>query len=84
MRLLLSTLVTLILGSALIVSSARAQNHPWCAVLDMGDLAFNCGFATEEQCRNSVRGIGGFCVPNNTYRPPGGGYSSRRLHRPYR
>jgi hypothetical protein len=26
--------------------------------------ASNCGFLTIEQCRATVSGIGGFCVPN--------------------
>ena len=29
--------------------------------------ATNCGFLTIEQCRASVSGIGGFCVPNQFY-----------------
>jgi hypothetical protein len=31
--------------------------------------ATNCGFLTLEQCRASVSGIGGFCVPNQFYNP---------------
>ena len=31
--------------------------------------ATNCGFLTIEQCRASVSGIGGFCVPNQFYNP---------------
>lgn len=33
--------------------------------------ATNCGFLTIEQCRASVSGIGGFCVPNQFYNPCG-------------
>jgi hypothetical protein len=51
-------------------ASAQAQNYPWCAVLSMGDVAYNCGFDTREQCMASVSGIGGFCQPNNTYQAP--------------
>jgi hypothetical protein len=36
----------------------------------MGDVAYNCGFDTREQCMASVSGIGGFCQPNNTYQAP--------------
>jgi hypothetical protein len=31
--------------------------------------ATNCGFLTIEQCRATVSGIGGFCVPNQFYNP---------------
>jgi hypothetical protein len=31
----------------------------------------NCGFFTIEQCRATVSGIGGFCVPNQFYNPCG-------------
>jgi hypothetical protein len=31
--------------------------------------ATNCGFLTLEQCRATVSGIGGFCVPNQFYNP---------------
>ena len=31
--------------------------------------ASNCGFLTIEQCRATVSGIGGFCVPNQFYNP---------------
>jgi Protein of unknown function (DUF3551) len=49
---------------------ADAQNYPWCAVLNVGDWSSNCGFVTEEQCRTSVSGVGGFCMRNTTYIPP--------------
>jgi uncharacterized protein DUF3551 len=31
--------------------------------------ATNCGFLTIEQCRATVSGMGGFCVPNRFYNP---------------
>jgi hypothetical protein len=60
--------IGLVAGSAAISPSAQAQNYPWCAVLNMGDAAYNCGFLTVQQCMDSVRGIGGFCTRNNAYR----------------
>ena len=36
---------------------------------DNGFGASNCGFLTIEQCRATVSGIGGFCVPNQFYNP---------------
>jgi Protein of unknown function (DUF3551) len=66
-----------ILGLALVVGvgvaapagAAEAQNYPWCAIYDVGDAAYNCGFVTYEQCRASVSGIGGTCMRNTTYNP---------------
>jgi len=53
-------------------SGAQAQNYPWCAQYSGGgmDGAMNCGFSTYQQCMATVSGIGGFCMENNTYRPP--------------
>lgn len=48
---------------------AQAQNYPWCAFYDTGDLSINCGFVSREQCLATVSGIGGFCMPNNQYQP---------------
>jgi len=47
--------------------------------------ATNCGFLTIEQCRASVSGIGGFCVPNQFYNPhrPVKGADKRREVRGY-
>ena len=52
---------------------AAAQNYPWCADYsgDFGDTT-NCGFVSFDQCMATVRGMGGFCVINNTYQPPAG------------
>lgn len=77
MRLSLSMLAILIATLAL-GSRAEAQNYPWCAIYggDMGG-AKNCGFVSFEQCMADVSGIGGFCMLNNTYRPPVPAASSR-------
>jgi hypothetical protein len=40
---------------------ASAQNGAWCARLRGGD---SCGFATFEQCRATISGDGGICIPN--------------------
>jgi hypothetical protein len=70
-----------LVGAAATCSSAQAQNYPWCAILNMGDAAYNCGFVTEQQCRDTVHGIGGFCMRNTTYRPPApSGRRSRTAH----
>jgi hypothetical protein len=49
---------------------AQAQNYPWCAIYDVGDAAYNCGFVSREQCMATVSGIGGFCNANARYVPP--------------
>jgi hypothetical protein len=50
-------------------TGAQAQNYPWCAVLNVGDNAYNCGFVTREQCMVSISGIGGFCERNTQFQP---------------
>lgn len=50
-------------------TGAQAQNYPWCAVYNMGDNAYNCGFATYEQCMVTISGIGGFCERNTQFQP---------------
>ncbi|MGC1777995.1 MAG: DUF3551 domain-containing protein [Xanthobacteraceae bacterium] len=62
-----------IAGAAALAAPAQAQNYPWCA--QYGGSAgspTNCGFSNFRQCQADISGIGGFCVRNNTYRPPGG------------
>lgn len=67
----LSFVLAAVVWAACAGGSAEAQNYPWCAHYDMGeDDAVNCGFVSNEQCLETVRGIGGFCMPNNDYRPP--------------
>ena len=69
MRLLLLA-CGLCVATASLATPAHAQNYPWCANYsgDFGDTR-NCGFVTFDQCMNTVRGMGGFCVVNNTYHP---------------
>jgi hypothetical protein len=58
---------------------AAAQNYPWCAQYGgrMGG-AMNCGFVSFDQCMLTVRGMGGFCMANNTYQPPVASHHSHR------
>jgi hypothetical protein len=53
-------------------SGTEGQNYPWCARINMGDEAVNCGFDSFEQCMTSLSsgGANGYCIQNNTYRPP--------------
>jgi Protein of unknown function (DUF3551) len=65
-------------------SLAEAQNYPWCSIYT-GSMSGskNCGFSTYQQCMDNVSGIGGFCQPNDTYRPPAGAPSRRKSHKPF-
>jgi hypothetical protein len=63
---------------------AEAQNYPWCAeYAGTPDGPVNCGFVTFEQCLATVRGVGGFCVRNNTYQPPPGPHPPTGVQRRY-
>jgi hypothetical protein len=58
MRFVTKALAALVLVTALLHAPA-----------DSGLAAANCGFLTIEQCRATISGIGGFCVPNQFYNP---------------
>ena len=51
------------------VGVANADPYQWCAQYSGGSSGggINCGFVTIAQCRATVSGIGGFCVPNQFY-----------------
>jgi hypothetical protein len=69
MRVLLF-LLAIFAVTAGIGTRAQAQDYPWCAIYDVGDAAYNCGFVSREQCMATVSGIGGFCNVNTQYVPP--------------
>jgi hypothetical protein len=71
MRILLFMLASFVVTVG-ICTRAEAQNYPWCAVLNMGDGAYNCGFVSREQCMATVSGIGGYCGQNTQYATPAG------------
>ena len=48
----------------------RNREYPWCSV-GGGSHRRDCGFASLEQCLQSVRGVGGLCNKNSTYRAHG-------------
>jgi len=82
MKIFLATL-GLSLAAVALGTPAQAQNYPWCAQYSgkMGG-AMNCGFSTWQQCMATVSGIGGFCQPNNTYRPPGASHRRHHVKKP--
>jgi hypothetical protein len=69
MRILVFVLAIFVVTAG-IGTQAMAQNYPWCAIYDVGDAVYNCGFVNREQCMTTVSGIGGFCEPNTQYQAP--------------
>lgn len=67
-----TTLIVGIAASPLVApTTAHAERYyKWCAVLSMGDAAYNCGFDTIEQCRATLSGFTGFCEINSFYNEP--------------
>jgi hypothetical protein len=46
--------------------AAQAQSRripPWCAFMG-GDFGYDCSFYTFEQCMETARGLGNYCVRN--------------------
>jgi hypothetical protein len=52
---------------ALLVDPIRAQNLPWCAIMN-NDGNTQCNYYTQQQCLQTLSGIGGECIQN----PAGG------------
>ena len=66
----LLALLSLAVIQLLAASTSHAVQYPWCAQYASGFGGENCGFTTQEQCMETVRGNGGFCVPNPSYTAP--------------
>jgi len=54
----------LLLGVSAAAWAQSAISYPWCAIYSTKGGTPTCSFATREQCRASVSGIGGICVEN--------------------
>jgi len=53
------------------VGVSSADPYKWCAQYGGHEGGgTNCGFVTIEQCRATISGMGGFCVPNPFYTGP--------------
>jgi hypothetical protein len=61
-----ATIATVVLMGA--AGTARAA--PWCAWFTGRDYSYDCGYYTLEQCRTTVRGVGGYCAQNVYPEPP--------------
>ena len=68
-KILLATVAVSAAVTLLAMPNASAQNAAWCAHYDFGsDKSVNCGFQSFQQCLSDVRGVGGFCMENKTFR----------------
>jgi hypothetical protein len=84
MRFVTKVMAALVLVTAMLsqtpATALPCDNTRWCAQYSgTAGGGTNCGFFTIEQCRATVSGIGGFCVPNQFYNPCG--RASRRSSR---
>jgi uncharacterized protein DUF3551 len=57
--------IAIISGAAVlsITDATYAQNSPWCAIMD-NDGTTQCNFYTQQQCLQTLSGIGGECIRN--------------------
>jgi Protein of unknown function (DUF3551) len=83
--------VTLIAAFALDAAPAGARSgsrfYPWCAQYNLPGGPMSCSFATVEQCRVEISGVGGYCAvnPYSAYDPSGAVRGApRRSARKYR
>ena len=61
------TLVAVVAGTiVLLADTAHAQVPAWCALLD-GDQQ-QCSYFTQQECLETVSGVGGVCIQNRSRR----------------
>jgi hypothetical protein len=53
----------LVVAIILIAGPVQAQSLPWCAIMDT-DGNTQCNYSTEQQCLQTLSGIGGRCILN--------------------
>jgi hypothetical protein len=60
-----------LLGETEISNAQSSSSYPWCAILPGADSgsggAMSCYYASWEQCRTTMFGIGGLCVASPYY-----------------
>jgi Protein of unknown function (DUF3551) len=61
---------TVLVAMSAMTTEAAAREYPWCSYYNSGSQ--NCGFATLDQCKSNISGIGGFCQMNPSYAARGG------------
>jgi len=55
-----------------IVDAAYAQNPPWCAIMD-NNGTMQCNYSSQQQCLQTISGIGGECILNPAGNAPNSG-----------
>jgi hypothetical protein len=55
--------ISIAIAAMLLAADADAASGRWCATYSRRGSE-NCGYATLDQCRAQVSGIGGWCRPN--------------------
>jgi hypothetical protein len=66
--------IVVIFGTAVLsfTGATYAQNPPWCAIMD-NDGSTQCNFYTQEQCLQTISGLGGECIRNPAGNAPNDG-----------
>jgi hypothetical protein len=54
---------SIVVAALLIAMGAQARPGSLCASYHEGATA--CGYGTQDQCLDTMRGIGGICIPND-------------------
>ena len=69
-----SVVATIIYGTLVLslADVAHAQNPPWCAIMN-NDGNLQCNYSTQQQCLQTISGIGGECVRNPAGNAPNDG-----------
>ena len=71
MRLLKASLIVAALLAAAPAGAQSAYDYPWCGIYTSAQGpggAQSCYFATYEQCRASLGGVGGSCIRSPYFR----------------
>jgi hypothetical protein len=84
----LAALTVFALDAVPAIAKSGYRFYPWCAQYNLPGGPMSCSFATLEQCRVEISGVGGYCgvnpysayVSNNSFR----GAPPRRSARKYR
>lgn len=66
--------IAIISGAAVlsITDATYAQNLPWCAII-YNDGTTQCNFNTQQQCLQTISGVGGECIRNPAGNAPNSG-----------
>jgi len=59
-------------------SADTSNSRAFCAVVSERGSTPRCSHDTFQQCRDTISGVGGLCIPNSFYQPPAG---TRRVAR---